>query len=138
MTTPDKTITVELTPEQILHALAKKFGLRVTIERDLAPTAEVQDTMPVPVEPQMVPMPPTLAMPSPAVLYRTEDAAKFLGLKPQRLKYLRFKGEGGPRFINTAPSEVRYREEDLIEWAAHNSAGENRAKPASRKTRSKE
>ena len=44
------------------------------------------------------------------------EASQFLGLKPQTLRNWRYEGKG-PKYLKFGNKSVRYRVNDLIEWA---------------------
>lgn len=54
-------------------------------------------------------------------LWTTEQAAEWLGLAPRTLVDWRYQGRG-PDFLRLG-SAVRYRPEDVREWAAEQAAG---------------
>ena len=51
-----------------------------------------------------------------AALITERDAAKFLGLTDRTMQAWRRKG-GGPRYVKISSRCIRYRREDLREWA---------------------
>ena len=57
-------------------------------------------------------------MEHPRKLLLTEaEAAELIGFTPRFLQERRFRG-GGPRFVAVSARAVRYRPQDLEEWAA--------------------
>lgn len=50
-------------------------------------------------------------------LLNETEAAKYLGYQPRTLAGWRFKG-GGPVFVRTSRTSVRYRRSDLEAWIA--------------------
>ncbi len=54
----------------------------------------------------------------PEKLLLTEaEAARLIGFTPRFLQERRFRG-GGPRFVRVSARAIRYRPQDLEEWAA--------------------
>ena len=51
------------------------------------------------------------------LLLTESEAARRLGFSPRFLQQRRYTG-GGPRFVRISARAIRYRPEDLVEWAA--------------------
>ena len=52
----------------------------------------------------------------PAWLLRPDQAARFIAMTPRALEAWRCRG-GGPRYVKVSAHCVRYRRQDLVEWA---------------------
>ncbi len=54
----------------------------------------------------------------PDALLHTVEAAWLLALSPRTLEALRFRSSEGPPFLSLGRRAIRYRRQDLLNWAA--------------------